>query len=135
MRQVFKYSIKVWLTSVALAPILYSLTLLVVDRQSILVVFAYAGPVAIVTYGILITAVSMLPWLIYFLTIWLLTRFTDSFKSTEWLTTVFAELILMASFGMLYILDDSPESYLFYLMFVCFSVVLGTCTRFYKLKM
>jgi hypothetical protein len=134
MKQALLYSIKVWLTTVSIAPLMYCMALSVADKESILAVRAYAGswPVACIMYTILFIGVSFLPWVVYFLTIWLLNKFTDLFTTIRWLATILGEVILIISFSVLYWLEHGNVDYLYYLMFTCFALVLAVCTRFYK---
>jgi hypothetical protein len=135
MRQALFYSLKVWLTTVSTAPILYSLVLFVVDKDMIDNAFRYAGswPLAYIMYTLLFTGISFIPWITYWLIVWILRNYCSFTNPTSWLPTIVAEAVLVISFAGLYIINHGDVDFLFFIMLTCFALVLLVTTRFFKL--
>ena len=133
MKQPFIYSFKVWLTTICLALVVYALVLSIVDREGLdnVLGMSFYWLEAFLMYIMLFMGITLIPFLIYWLALWLLHRYYKAFTCSSWLPTLLGELLVILSFIVLITLGGDNLSLPTVVMLISFVVALGVSTRFY----
>jgi len=135
---IFKYTLKIWLTSVAAAPLLYVMIMLFKGGiggqglreagSSVISLWAF--------YASLELFFSAATWLVFFITVMVLVRHIQNERKRIWAIFSAGILLTIITFRVSLLQDGFfNDNNIFIYMMLCNCFFIGCATWFYKLKL
>lgn len=124
MKQVLIYSLKVWLTSVLISPIIFILieitfkTRSFIDVNSVLGFIAYSIP-----YGLVLSIPS---WLLFFACIYNISKFIRNLLTIRLIVTLVGSVLSLLSFYIIFHRDDDTTGVIPWALSYCIIIIAGS---------